>query len=84
MKKAYIKAFNELTKLGCPVFIHSDLDGFLISAESENSDEWANYYNTYSFQWDGETINPKIEKVLSKYKLFAEWKNPGCLGVYEN
>jgi hypothetical protein len=85
MKKAYVKAFNELTKLGCPVFNRSDyVDGFFISAEGSNSDEWADYYNTYPWQWNGETTNPKIDEVLKKYKLFAEWNNPGCLQVFEN
>lgn len=87
MQKKFIKAFNELKKLGCPVFERTGSDrtscGFLISAEDETSYQWADYYNTYAFQWEGETTNPKIAEVLTKYKLFAEWENPGCLSVWE-
>ena len=82
MQKNFTKAFNELKKLGCPVFNRSDYaDGFFISAEDETSYLWADWYNTYS--WDGERTNPKIAEVLAKYKLFAEWENPGCLSVWE-
>jgi hypothetical protein len=83
MQKNFTKAFNELKKLGCPVFERSGSDNFQISAESESSSEWADYYNTYSFQWGGETTNPKIAEVLTKYKLFAEWENAGCLSVWQ-
>ena len=38
MKREYIKAFNELKKLGCPVFERGDYAGrFLISAEEPES-----------------------------------------------
>ena len=83
MQKKFIKAFNELKKLGCPVFERTGSDNFQISAEDETSYQWADYYNTYSFQWEGETTNPKIAEVLSKYNLFAEWENAGCLSVWE-
>jgi hypothetical protein len=81
MQKNFTKAFNELKKLGCPVIERTGSDNFLISAEDEISYLWADWYNTYS--WDGERTNPKIAEVLAKYKLFAEWDNPGGLSVWE-
>ena len=83
MQKNFTKAFNELKKLGCPVTERTGSDNFLISAEDETSYLWADYYNTYSFQWGGETTNPKIAEVLAKYKLVAQWDNPGGLSVWE-
>lgn len=85
MKQAYIKAFNELKKLGVPVYIRDDMGGrFQISAEEPDSYKWANYYeegfgarSTWIFG-----VNPIIENVLSKCGLYCEWINPGELGVY--
>lgn len=85
MKRPFIKAFNELTKLGCPVFERSDYPGrFLISAEDSESYQWADYYAYADNRWKGENTSPKLDEVLSKYKLYAEWENPGCLIVFEN
>jgi hypothetical protein len=85
MKKAYIKAFNELTKLGCPVFERSDYEGkFLISAEDSESYKWADYYAYGDNRWNGENTSPKLDEILKKYKLFAEWENPGCLIVFQD
>jgi len=28
-------------------------------------------------------VSGKINKILDKYGLFAEWQNPGCLTVCE-
>jgi hypothetical protein len=82
MKRKYIKAFNALKKLGVPVYVRDDMGGrFQISAEDPDSYKWANYYHSPS-SWDF-GVNPKIDEVLSQSKLFAEWINPGELGVYE-
>lgn len=81
MKRIYIKAFNELKALGCPVFERSDRDGFLISTEKENSWKWADYY-TARADWQYETTNPVIDQVLHKHGLFCEWENAGCLIVH--
>jgi hypothetical protein len=48
MKRIYIKAFNQLKKLGCPVFERSDVDGFIISAEHPESWQWADMYTSRS------------------------------------
>jgi hypothetical protein len=83
MKRAYLKAYNALKKLGCPVFERSDYPGrFLISAEEPESYKWANYYPDYN-QWSGENTSPVMDQILSKHGLFAEWENPGCLIVFE-
>lgn len=83
MNKAYTKAFNALQKLGCPVFVHSDAPNrFDISAEESNSDEWASFYNGDHSDWIF-GVNPKVNEILSKHGLFAEWMNPGHLRVYE-
>jgi len=81
MKRTYIKAFNELKKLGVPVYERDDMDGrFQISAEDAESYKWASYYES-PLGWDF-GVNPQIDKVLRKYGLFAEWINAGELGVY--
>ena len=89
MKRAYIKAYNKLKKMGVPVFVHIDSDirdgGFSISAEEENSEMWVNYYagcGSFDF-WGGDNVNPKLTDVLDKHKLYAEWVNPGMLSVYQ-
>jgi len=84
MKTIYTKAYIALKKLGVPVYTRDDMDGrFQISAEEPDSYKWADYY-------EGDThpdwifgVNPKIDETLKKFGLFAEWINPGELGVYE-
>lgn len=82
MKRIYVKAFNELKKMGVPVYVRDDMDGrFQISAEDEQSYKWADYYESPSSWAFG--VNPKLDAVLSKHGLFSEWINPGELGVYQ-
>jgi hypothetical protein len=82
MKRIYRNAFNALQKMGVPVFERYDMDGrFHISAEESESYMWASYYESPSSWAFG--VNPKIDEVLRKFGLFAEWINPGELGVYE-
>lgn len=81
MKRIYIKAFNELKKLGCPVFERSDRDGFLISAEHPDSWKWADMYAART-DWQYENTNPVLDQVLHKHGLFCEWENGGCLIVH--
>ena len=82
MKRIYIKAFNELKKLGVPVYEREDMDGrFQISAEEPESSQWVSYYES-PINWVF-GVNPKVDNVLRKYGLFCEWINAGELGVYE-
>lgn len=83
MKAAHRKAYNELKKMGVPVFVNADHDArgnFGISGEDPESCYWVNYYSMDP-EWDF-GVNPKIDAVLSKHGLFAEWQNPGSLNVY--
>ena len=46
MKREYIKAFNELKKMGVPVYVRDDMNGrFQISAEEPESYLWVDYYD---------------------------------------
>ena len=82
MKRAQRFAFNELKKMGVPVFERSDYpDTFLISAEQSNSSDWAYYYSERPDWIFG--VNPLIDKALRKRGLFAEWETPGALIVFE-
>lgn len=84
MKRIYIKAFNQLKKMGVPVYVRDDMDGrFQISAEHPESYKWVDYYEGYRLPgWDF-GVNPQIDQVLRKCGLFSEWINPGELGVYK-
>ena len=78
-------AFTVLQQMGVPVYerSHDDYGHFIISAEENDEQVWADYYDgqvCYDYDFG---VNPKITKVLSEYALFAEWINPGMLGVYD-
>lgn len=84
MKRTYIKAFNTLKKLGVPVYTRDDMGGrFQISAEEPDSYKWCDYYEGCRQPNWVFGVNPKIDDILRKCGLFAEWINPGELGVYE-
>ena len=83
MKRIYIKAFNTLKKMGVPVYERGDMDGrFQISAEDPESYKWCDYYDGDRESWVF-GVHPKIDEALRKCGLFAEWINPGELGVYK-
>ncbi len=83
MKRIYIKAYNELKKMGVPVYVRDDMGGrFQISAEDPESYKWCDYYADARADWIF-GVNPKIDAVLRKNGLFSEWINPGELGVYQ-
>jgi len=84
MKKQFRQAFNKLQKMGVPVFERVDHpEGFLISAEENESYQWLDYWNESPNRFEGETAHPDIQRVLSEYGLFAEWENPACMAVYD-
>ncbi len=85
MQQQFQKAFNALEKIGCPVIEGwDDPDEFVISGESNYPVCWADYYKEFpGGQLDDFGVNNKINKILDKYGLFAEWINPGVLGVCE-
>lgn len=83
MKRKYIKAFNQLQKLGVPVYEHSDDQGnFSISAEECDSYKFCDYHAYAREDWEF-GVSPVITETLRNLGLFAEWVNPGRLSVYE-
>jgi hypothetical protein len=58
-----------------PIFERDD--NVYISAESEYSYLFADYYGEYrgGYAW----INPDLEKVAENFGGYWEWENPGCI-----
>jgi hypothetical protein len=64
------KAYDELKGMGVPV-LRNDWGGYFeVSAESNDTEVWADYYPEYTLD---PYINPKITEVLNKHGLHAEW-----------
>jgi len=83
MKKHYRKAFNALKKIGAPVIEggYNGEDTFRISAEDNTGDKtWADYHDQAIGLFG---VCDEITNILKENKLFAEWINPGVLGVYD-
>lgn len=81
MKRNYRNAYNALAKIKVPVYEHADDNGnFSIDAEHAQAGEFADYYSRNPEWIFG--VSPKVEAVLKKYRLHAEWVNPGRLAVY--
>jgi hypothetical protein len=82
MKRNERTAFNALKKMGCPVFAPEGCDygAFIISAEDNSTDLWADYYQ---FAYGEFGVKQEVCDLLRKNKLFCEWVNPGMLGVYQ-
>lgn len=85
------KAFSYLRGIGCPVIETKDYGHFVISAENNSNEIWADYYDgpklekvlpNGDIEW-AFGVNPKIHRVLNYYGLMVEWINPGMLGVYD-
>jgi len=87
MKRNYRTAFNALQKMGCPVIEGGDNgeDTFRISAEDNYPEMWADYYMMTDGNGTGFMmgVSNKINDVLDTNGLFAEWINPGVIGVVE-
>jgi len=82
MKHSIIyKAVTEVEALGFHTFFHDE--GEFIKVSAENGDDAADYYgefhNTDGLPW----INPELEAIATKYGMFWEWCNPGCIALYE-
>ena len=83
MKRNYKKAYTKLLKMGCPVLLGDDYGNerfFRISAEDNDDTVWADYYQMDLGEWG---VNQTVVDVLSQNGLYAEWINPGVLGVHE-
>lgn len=81
MKRNARSAFNALKKLGVPVFERTDLMHFGISAEHEESYKFLDYYG--EFRGGYPYIADEVTEILDKFNLYAEWENPGAVGVYD-
>ena len=84
MKANYRKAFEQLKKMGVPVYVHVDHeDRFDISAEESNSGKWVCYpsWNPH-LSWEF-GIHPDVNTILHKHGLYAEWVNPAQARVYD-
>jgi len=83
MQRNYKKAFTALKKIGAPVIVGDDYGDdryFKISAEDNDTVVWADYYNMGMGLFG---VNQDIVDILDANGLFAEWINPGIIGVHE-
>tara|TARA_R110000772_G_scaffold50020_5_gene115135 strand:- start:537 stop:785 length:249 start_codon:yes stop_codon:yes gene_type:complete len=79
MKRNHRKAFTELKKMGCPVFVGVDnKESFFISAEDNEHDIWADYH-MYAYGEFG--VKQSVCDKLREHGLYAEWINPGLVSV---
>lgn len=85
MKRKFRTAYNALKKIGCPVYEGgwNGEDTFRISAEDNLDHVWADYYMMSEEGGYVFGVSPRINEVLDKHGLFAEWCNPGVLNVWE-
>lgn len=83
MKQKYRTAYNQLKKLGVPVYEggYNGDDTFRISGEDNYPTVWADYWGSDNPGLDCFGVNLKINAILEKQGLYAEWENGGVLGV---
>lgn len=95
MKRSARKAFNALQKLSAPVMEPKEGDSFrahfYLSGEDNSDEIWADYWeatalervnpDTNKIEW-AFGINTKVHDILNEQGLFAEWINPGLVGIY--
>jgi len=84
MNSNFKKAFEQLKAIGAPVIEggwNGEEDTFRLSGEY-NTDKrtWADYWNQYSTGHFG--VDLEVTKILKENDLYAEWVNPGVVGVY--
>jgi hypothetical protein len=76
------KAFDELAKLGAPIFMNDWGGYFNISAEYGR--DWADYrQQSATSKLDKNGVSKKINKILKKHKLYTEWANSAVLQVLD-
>ena len=79
MKANYQRAFDALKAMGCPVIEggYNGEDSFRISGEDNCTDNWADFYKEFGGPGlDDFGVNHKINNVLDRCGLYAEWINP--------
>ena len=87
MKKNIEKAYTALNAIGAPVIEggYYGEDSFRISAEDNEHYDWADYYMMTDGDCTGYLmgVSNRINNILDKNGLYAEWINPGVLAVCE-
>lgn len=83
MKRNLRNAYNAMKKIGAPVYDHGEDDTFVISAEENYEDLWADYYEGYRIFNNQHMVNDKLAAILDKYGLWCEWYDCGSLRVYQ-
>lgn len=97
MKSNARKAFTALKNLGVTVIESDDYGHFVISGEDGKG--FADYYQEYTREHyhpddtdlphaarrieNAFGIRTDVNKILDKHGLYAEWIDPGTLGVYD-
>ena len=99
MKQHARKAFNALKKIGAPVIDHGPGGGgwgehFILSAELRDRDDayFADYYTENLKEYvdgNGKLQNPfgirtDVNDILRANNLYAEWIDPGTVGIYDS
>jgi len=82
MKRNLRHAFNAMKKIGAPVYDHDEQDYYVLSAEENYDDMWADYHEGYRFFNNRHEVNDKLAAILDNHKCWCEWQNAGCLHVY--
>lgn len=91
MKRNARKAFTALKNRGAKVFETKDYGHFIISGEDNHPLAVADYYHEYLTEHvDGNGVIQNafgiatfVHDILKKNGLYAEWINPGMVGVYD-
>ena len=82
MKRNHRKAFTALKKIGCPLYEGGYNDdkneSFRISAEHNETEQWAEYYD---FGYGEFGVKQEVCDILRSHGLYPEWINPGVLAV---
>lgn len=96
MKRNTRTAINQLKKINAPVYDHLAGEGgceFIIGAELRTNDDtlFCDYYQEEVREQvvDGKVINAfgirqDVADIIDKNGLFAEWRNPGQVAIYQN
>jgi|TARA_Y100000310_G_C20698487_1_gene827449 hypothetical protein len=90
------RAFTALVAIDAPVYNHGPDNGtehFILGAELRDGDDkyFADYYQNELREYIDESgrihnafgIHDAVHAILDKYGLYAEWINPGQMGIYD-
>lgn len=80
MKHNLRKTFNELRKLGAPVFDLGRDNIFVLSGEDNEARVWGDYYG--EFNCGLPYIDPEAWEIAQDNGCGIEWADPGTMHVY--